>query len=1143
MNTFRADLHVHSRFSRATSKKLNIRDMAAWGMLKGLDIIATGDFTHPTWREELRRDLVFDDNTGLYRVRENVPVAEVVPGFVSPADRREPFFLIEAEISSIYKKNGKVRKIHNLVFMPTLESADRLSTRLGAIGNITSDGRPILGIDSEKLLEIVLETDERAFFIPAHIWTPWFSLFGSKSGFDTLEECFGSLSSHIFALETGLSSDPDMNRLWSALDKYTLVSNSDAHSAENLGREANLFSGSPDYDGMFAALKPTSQKQSNASCSFQGTIEFFPEEGKYHLDGHRACGIVLEPGESMKLGNICPVCGRPLTVGVLHRVMALADRQTPVNPSHDRGYTSLFPLPEMLGELLGTGPKSRKVQAKQAELIRTFGSELDILQTTPESDLRQYWDALGEAVGRTRRGRVIRKGGFDGEYGIVRVFTEEERRDIVGGTRGSGQLISMPIAKPTAKTAEKKPGFVTQSEEKTKIGVKSVPTPETSPELAFRKASANAVMNSAPASRKHCTPSLLDVFAQAAAEAQAADSSSSEGPGDATGNAAASLPFPYSSAQLQAIDAGPHPILVLAGPGTGKTRTLVGRILRLCKLGVPTKHILAITYTRRAAAELRERLHLAMPEGSVPQADTLHAVALSLWTNPQPIILSEEDALACFAKANRDLNKKQLNNLWTEISLARERLSELPEDLAVLLDNYRIYKAQNGMADYTDLLEHWLRSLENGESTPIWTDILVDEIQDLSPLQIALVRALLPANRIMKSSAGTSGVLGPGDGFFGIGDPDQSIYGFRGATPDIRADLTRFWPNLQTITLAASHRSTAGILTSANNLLGAHAVCGQLQPTRSGTAMLQLFTAPDGKREANWIADQIANLLGGTSHTLEDTRSRNLPIELDLPFSPGEIAVLVRTKALMPPLRTALERKGIPCTVPETDPFWKNSSVAMLLAMAGAHFGIPLLYPELTSAPTLSDELAQGLWQNGPQEFLMREAPHPFDSLFRESTGFNNLLRSFREHGSWQALLEWVRLGQDIDLTRSQSEQVQIMTLHAAKGLEFRAVFLPALEDGLLPFRGLNTLLQKGKQSERTAGEASPELEEDRRLLYVGMTRAQDAIFASHAEQRQLYGHKLRLAPSPFLNMIREYFQQNHLKRHTKHTTRSLDLL
>ena len=1106
MKTFRADLHVHSRFSRATSSRLNVRNLAAWSLIKGLSVMSTGDFTHPAWREELRRDLVLDEATGLYRVRDRIPVEEEIPGFSRPADTPDPLFLIEAEISSIYKKDGAVRKVHNLVFMPTLESADALSAKLAAIGNIASDGRPILGLDSERLLEMVLETDERGVLIPAHIWTPWFSLFGSKSGFDALEDCFGSLSSHIFALETGLSSDPEMNRLWSALDRYALVSNSDAHSGENLGREANLFAGQPSYDGLFEALRRTARGEvssADASCIFRGTVEFFPEEGKYHLDGHRACNVVLEPGESMKLGNICPVCGKPLTVGVLHRVMTLADRKVPVWPSNDPGFVSLFPLPEMIGELLGVGPKSRKVQAKQAELVRLFGSELDILHNVPESDLRQHWDALGEAVSRMRRGDVIREGGFDGEYGVVRVFPEEERKAIV-----SGRYHSVGLLTPKGDTSLPDRPRATKD------------TADPAVSIRVRRPRGKGL-------------SLLEAFASAAEpvpSAQAVPQSVVKTHFSEACPAAASDAFPYSEAQLQAIHSGPHPILVLAGPGSGKTRTLVGRIRRLRHEDVPAEKILAVTFTRRAAAELMERLSLALPgETKLPLADTLHAIALSQWAGPQPTILSEEAARNCFAKANGLTDRMLLRKAWDSLSLARERLEE-PENFTPLLERYHACKKEHGLADYTDLLEQWLHRLESGETQPLWSHVLVDEIQDCSPLQLALVHALLPAGRTPNANAGS--------GFFGIGDPDQAIYGFRGATPDIKKALQTFWPDMETVTLSASHRSAAEILLSASSLLGPDAACGELTPTRTTHAALHLFAAPDGKKEASWIADQVANLLGGTSHTLEDARSQQKKMELAPPCSPGDIAILVRLKALIPPLRAALDRRGIPCSVPEDAPFWEDSTIGLLLALAGAHFGIPLPFPEAPTPPVLPEALTTALWDKGPS-VLLKENIAPFDSIFRESAAFMALLRTYREHESWPELLQWIRLRQGLDLIREQAEQVQIMTLHASKGLEFRAVFLPALEMGLLPLARMDSLLH-AESSELLQTE---NMAEERRLLYVGITRAQDAVFASYAEQRQLYGHTLHLAPSPFLSSLPDLFQRSRLIRHTQRKAKQISLL
>lgn len=435
---FIADLHIHSRFSRATSKRLDPRHLAAWATCKGIDVLGTGDFTHPDWREELRTQLALDDESGLYRLAVP-PEAAVFPVGRGAMEHRAspppgPLFCLQAEISSIYKRGGKVRKVHNLVYVPTLDDAERLSQRLARIGNVHSDGRPILGLDSRDLVEITLETVPEAVIIPAHIWTPWFALFGSKSGFDRLEDCFGDLSSHIFALETGLSSDPAMNRRISALDGYALISNSDAHSGPNLGREANLFAGQPSYAGMFTALRASARRVSQAhlDCRFLGTLEFYPEEGKYHLDGHRACNVMLEPDESRALGNICPVCHKPLTVGVLHRVLELADRASPAVLPLEPLVHPLIPLPELVGEILGVGAGSVKVQTRYAQLLSDLGPELDILCRLPGDVLHAAWEPLAEAIARMRSGQVILQGGFDGQYGVVRVFTHSEALELHG---------------------------------------------------------------------------------------------------------------------------------------------------------------------------------------------------------------------------------------------------------------------------------------------------------------------------------------------------------------------------------------------------------------------------------------------------------------------------------------------------------------------------------------------------------------------------------------------------------------------------------------------------------------------------------------------------------------------------------------
>jgi len=416
---FIADLHIHSHYSRATSKTLDPERLSIWAQKKGIALIGTGDFTHPGWVSELN-DKLIETQEGLYQLRPQLQ--KEISSQVPPSCRGNTRFLLSGEISCIYKKGGRTRKLHHLILMPNMSSVIRFNERLDRIGNISSDGRPILGLDSRDLLEIALETDERAFFIPAHIWTPWFSLFGSKSGFDAIEECFEDLTSHIHALETGLSSDPPMNRCLSALDRYVLVSNSDAHSPGKLGREANMFDTDLDYDHVIRAMTD--------GRGFGGTIEFFPEEGKYHLDGHRKCGIRLEPQETIELEGLCPVCRRPLTVGVLNRVCQLSDRDS---PQLSKDFTSLIPLPEVLSELLGCGPATKKVTGFYERLISQVGPELEILMNVPLTRLKQAGGpAVAEAVGRMRRNQVIREGGYDGQFGVMRLFENSEREVIAG---------------------------------------------------------------------------------------------------------------------------------------------------------------------------------------------------------------------------------------------------------------------------------------------------------------------------------------------------------------------------------------------------------------------------------------------------------------------------------------------------------------------------------------------------------------------------------------------------------------------------------------------------------------------------------------------------------------------------------------
>ena len=311
---FYADLHIHSKYSRATSRDCDLENLAYWGRKKGITVIGTGDFTHPGWIAEIK-DKLIPAEPGLFRLREDIEKA--VFAKLPPSCRGTVRFTLSVEISTIYKKGDKTRKVHHLVYAPSIEKAEAINKKLGSIGNIRSDGRPILGLDSRHLLEIVLNAGDDCYIVPAHIWTPWFSVLGSKSGFDRVSECYGDLSEHIFAVETGLSSDPEMNWRVSHLDRYRLVSNSDAHSPQKLGREACVFETDMDYYAMRAALR--------TGKGYGGTAEFFPEEGKNHLDGHRKCETLLRPAESPKLNGLFPACKKPLTLGVMYRVEELAD--------------------------------------------------------------------------------------------------------------------------------------------------------------------------------------------------------------------------------------------------------------------------------------------------------------------------------------------------------------------------------------------------------------------------------------------------------------------------------------------------------------------------------------------------------------------------------------------------------------------------------------------------------------------------------------------------------------------------------------------------------------------------------------------------------------------------------------------------
>jgi DNA helicase-2/ATP-dependent DNA helicase PcrA len=547
-----ADLHIHSRYSRATAKSLDPEHLWLHAQLKGVDLVGAGDCTHALWLDELEEKLE-ETGDGAFRLKREFasPVAAELP----PACSKEVRFVLSGEISSIYKRHGKTRKVHSLILPPDLKAARSINARLERIGNLHSDGRPILGLDAHDLLELCLEVSPETIFIPAHIWTPWFSLFGSKSGFDSIEECFADLTPHIHALETGLSSDPPMNWRLSALDRFHLVSHSDAHSPGKLAREADLFNCEPNFPAIAAALAD------HQGDGLYGTLEFFPDEGKYHLDGHRKCGVRLTPEATRELGGICPKCGRPMTVGVLSRVADLADRPLGYLPENAKPYESLVPLNEVIAEIVQKGPNTKGVQNAVNKLLCELGPELFILREAPYDELERLGGPLlSEAISRMRKGQVVLEGGYDGEFGVVRIFSEQERE----------------------KAAGQKALWAFEEKLQTKV----------------RRARPKKAATAKPRPKKLPAAPKADVSAGVSLNLEQARAAS------------------YRGGHL----------IVRAGPGSGKTRLLVERAVGLLAEGIKPKELLMITFTRKAAGELKQRLAAMERKAARIKVSTFHAL-------------------------------------------------------------------------------------------------------------------------------------------------------------------------------------------------------------------------------------------------------------------------------------------------------------------------------------------------------------------------------------------------------------------------------------------------------------------------------------------------------------------------------------
>ncbi len=1113
-----ADLHIHSHYSRATSKDLTFEHLARWAQRKGVHLVGSGDIAHPGWLQEMQDKLVPAEE-GLFRLRDEAAVTAQTP----PACQGPVRFVLAGEISNIYTRHGAVRKVHNVVFAPSLEAVARLQAALEKIGNIRADGRPILGLDSRDLLEIVLETDPRCYLIPAHIWTPWFSMLGSKSGFDSVEACFGDLTPHIFALETGLSSDPPMNWRVSNLDNYTLVSNSDAHSPQKLAREATLLRCDLSYDAIFDAL------HSGDPAVFGGTIEFFPEEGKYHLDGHRKCKVCWEPPETLAHGGLCSVCGKPVTVGVMHRVEELADRPAGSPPPRPHPYTSLIPLPEVLGQVYNVGAGSRRVQQEYEKLLARLGPELAILRTVPLAEIEAAGGSrLAEAVRRMRAGEVQAEGGYDGEYGVIRIFPPGAA---VEGTPQLGLFGKQPDGTPDDGSRQP-PADDRQI---------AVPDPVAPAKPAAKQTPAPASLFDAPA--QEATPQADTAPAGWLARLN-----------------------PDQAAAVACVDA---PLVIVAGPGTGKTRTLTVRLAHLvADHGVDPASMLAITFTNKAAEEMAERLRdLLGPAAAGITVQTFHAFGLHLLNTygaqvgvSQPVILlGEEDRRSLLARACPDLSDSAINAALLQISAAKNRLlaPDAPEvgDLAPDLDLAAIYRAyQAALAaaqalDFDDLLMLPVQLLETQPDVLAavhdrYRWLSVDEYQDVNLAQYRLLRLL---------AAG-------GANLCVIGDPDQAIYGFRGADHRYFLAFQQDYPQARVVQLRQSYRSPQALLDAAAQVIAHNPdrAALQLWSDFAGAVKLDTYQAPTDRAEAEYVVHRIEQMVGGTSYFSLDSGRVDEREEAAAPRTFGDFAVLYRLNAQARALEEAFARSGIPYQIVGQAPLASYREVRGVLALlwlhqypqAGVHLhtllgtgrdarppvevdrvaawlaaneagsrlahlpaleGIPsrvrtrierlaAFWDEAAHlpAPSVAELVSRGqtLWAelepNAPSAAQEERAA----LLLRRAAAYDDRLHDF---------LEDMTLQREQDGYDPRAGRVTLMTLHAAKGLEFPVVFMVGCEEGLLPY------LPEGRPAN---------VEEERRLFYVGMTRAREKLILTTAARRFLFGKTLTPAVSRFVEDI-----------------------
>ncbi|MDR2404806.1 MAG: UvrD-helicase domain-containing protein [Deltaproteobacteria bacterium] len=833
---FYADLHIHSRYSRATSKELAPFTLSAYGAMKGLDLIGTGDMTHPAWLSELNESLELNES-GLYSLK---------------GKKGSPQFIPTGEVSCIYKDDGKTRKIHLLFIAPDLEAAQRFSQALGQRGNVVSDGRPILGMSSRDILEIALMAEPRMICVPAHVWTPWFSLFGSMSGYDRLEDCFKDLSRHIKSLETGLSSDPEMNRLISALDGYSLVSSSDAHSPDKLGREATVIEGPLNRETLWSAL--------SGGPELYGTVEFFPEEGKYHLDGHADCKVVFTPEETRAVNGICPICGKPLTIGVLNRVMELADRGKPPESLLLPDW-HILPLSELLGQVFNQGPQTKAVKQALVHLLRIFGSEYHLLLDAPLDQIEKEGSLLLRVgVERMRKGEVETMGGFDGVFGKVLVLSDADREELTG----RGKLFQV------VKDARQRRQSVTVD-----LELKKLNSSDTS-----RQASLTALPKrdlSIPESETPPEPKI---------------------PED---TATRTFLYALNDEQRLAVETKARTLCVSAGPGSGKTRVLVARALWYLSEGVYPEELLLTTFTRKATQTIKERLIEERPSAAAVRVATIHALAhrALLEDGDDAFQLAPEDFLCELSKKlTRDI-KISPSRFLQLLSRAKNLMLPISHNLSELSHAMNLYQEalkKSGFMDFDDLVLTALPLAARAAGR--YKAVMADECQDLSPLEFRFLTALSKDSELTL-----------------IGDLGQRIYGFKGALSSFEEAAREQRGHLTKVHLSVNYRSTTTITLASESLREKVDSVERNAFSQDKGRPIVRATLMSPRMEASYVVARIKSHLGTMFLGGGGGDSKGLLNGLSL----GDIAIIYRLRIQGEEILKTLVEEGLPCQISGED--------------------------------------------------------------------------------------------------------------------------------------------------------------------------------------------------------------------------------